>query len=170
MAVSAAAVALMIVGVSHAQASDARSSASRSDSAAIVKLVPESVTTRPDPLRAKEVRAQGCWVTEASFRAVTVLGFTFYRFHHRADWCQDGSRVNGVHFRTHWFSEVSSQAFPRSIESDFVTPAPSWEVTSFKKHLVENCVFDAGCISSTHPWVKLILRGDATWSYEAGQN
>jgi len=159
-----------VVGVSNAQAADVRSPESRSENAAIVKRVPESVTTRLDTTRVKEVGAQGCWITEAWVRAVTVLGATFYKFHHPADWCQDGSWVLGVHFRAHWFSEVSATAYPRSVESDYVAPSPSWEVTSFKKNLVENCTFQGACISATRPWVKLILRGNAIWSYEAGQN
>lgn len=128
------------------------------------------VTTRPDEARAAAIGAQACWITEAYFRATTVLGFTFYKFHHRADWCQNGSSVTGVHFRSNWNSEVDSQAKWIGLESDWVSPTPSWEVKSFKKGQFDNCIPRLGCISSTHPWVELTMRGDGYWNYATGQN
>ncbi|GAA1290817.1 hypothetical protein GCM10009634_42770 [Saccharothrix xinjiangensis] len=126
-------------------------------------------TVVADPARAKEIGAQACWISDAYHHAFTLLGNTFYKFHHRADWCQDGSRVLGVHYRDHRFSEVASSAYPRHIESDVVTPTPSWEVRSLKKHLVENCVWD-GCFSSTHPWVEHTMRGNGTGYPATGEN
>ncbi|MBB4964996.1 hypothetical protein [Saccharothrix violaceirubra] len=127
-------------------------------------------SVRFDAERAKLVGAQGCWISDWYHHAKTALGNTFYKFHHRADWCQDGNRVLGVHYRSHHFSEVSAFAYPRHVESDYVTPTPSWEVKSRKSHLVDNCIPLKGCLWASHPWVEHTMRGNAeNWSADGEQ-
>ncbi|WAL94316.1 hypothetical protein [Streptomyces sp. Je 1-369] len=124
--------------------------------------------TVPDPASARGVRGRQCWISEGHHHAKTALGFTFYKFFHRADWCSDGQNVLGVHYREYRKEEVSSHAVWRGLEEDSVTPSPAREVRSRMRAQFENCVIK--CISTTHPWVQLNLRGDGFWWPASGEN
>ncbi|NBE51971.1 hypothetical protein [Streptomyces boluensis] len=108
-------------------------------------------------------------ISEGEHHAKTALGFTYYKFFHRADWCSDGQNVLGVHYREHRLDKVSSHAVWKGLTENSVTPSPARDVRSRMRGHFENCT-PIGCISDTHPWVELNLRGDGFWSPASGEN
>lgn len=52
---------------------------------------------------------------------------------------------------------------------DSVTPVPADEVVSVRRATVENCIPHFGCLSVTYPYVRLVLRGDGTYSVSDGE-
>lgn len=123
-------------------------------------VVEVAVATVADPTTTTAARK--CYISRGTHHAKTLLGATFYKFNQRADWCTEGGRVIGVHYREHTFTEASAFAQFRGLTEDFVTPIPAGEATSVKKATVENCVPVQGCISVKYPFVRLVLRGDGT--------
>jgi hypothetical protein len=105
---------------------------------------------------------QRCFEATGTHHAKTALGNTFYKFTHRLDWCTDGRNVVSVENREHMFTDASAFATFESIIEDRVSRTPAPEVTSIMKARVDNCIPNAGCISSKYPFVRLTLRADGT--------
>jgi hypothetical protein len=114
--------------------------------------------------------AQRCHEATGTHHAKTLLGNTFYRFTHRADWCTDGTNVISVNGREHKLTDVDAFATYRGVVEDHVSRAPAPEVTSIMKIHVDNCVPIEGCISSKYPFVELTLRADGTWYATTGES
>ncbi|MFC4853799.1 hypothetical protein [Actinophytocola glycyrrhizae] len=122
-------------------------------------------TTTRDVASEKEFGASACWISEWFIDGFTVLGSHAYRWHHRADWCENGSSVTSVHYRNGWATQLATFFYYRGIANDTVTPIPSFEVQSTMQGLIENCHPLGGCTNMNHPWVKHILRANLTgWS------
>jgi hypothetical protein len=113
---------------------------------------------------------QRCLEATGTHHAKTLVGATFYRFTHRADWCTDGTNVVSVDNRQHKMTDVDSFATFEGVVEDYVSKVPAPEVTSIMKGRVDNCVPVQGCISSKYPFVELTLRADGTWFATTGES
>ncbi|GAA2808106.1 hypothetical protein GCM10010452_40910 [Crossiella cryophila] len=130
------------------------------------KVTVETKTRRAtdaDPLAAQGyvARAAGvnCWINDHWVTSYTLLGNVFYKFHQRADHCEDGSNVTSVHNRYRYLSEVDGLAYDRGDSANSVGGTPSAYVESFMQGKIENCVLKYGCLKMEYPWVKLTFRG-----------
>jgi hypothetical protein len=113
---------------------------------------------------------QRCFEASGTHHAKTLIGNTFYRFTHRADWCTDGVNVVSVDNRKHKMTDVDAFASFEGLVEDNTSKVPAKEVTSIMKGRVDNCVPIQGCISSKYPFVELTLRADGTWFPTTGES
>jgi hypothetical protein len=113
---------------------------------------------------------QRCFEATGTHHAKTLIGNTFYKFTHSAQFCTDGTNVVGVEDREHRFTDASAFASFGDVIEDSVGRMPAPEVTSIKKARVDNCVPVKGCISSKYPFVRLTLRGNGTWFATTGES
>ncbi|WP_147259999.1 hypothetical protein [Pseudonocardia hierapolitana] len=113
---------------------------------------------------------QRCFEATGTHHAKTLIGNTFYKFTHSAEFCTDGTNVVGVENREHRFTDASAFASFGDVIEDSVGRMPAPEVTSIKKARVDNCVPVKGCISSKYPFVRLTLRADGTWFATTGES
>lgn len=111
-----------------------------------------------------------CFEATGTHHAQTLLGNTFYRFTHRAEWCTDGTNVVSVDNRAHKMTDTSAFATFEGLVEDYTSKVPAREVTSIMKGRVDNCVPVQGCLHSEYPFVELTLRADGTWSASTGQS
>jgi hypothetical protein len=113
---------------------------------------------------------QQCFEATGTHHAKTLIGNTFYKFTHSAEFCTDGTNVINVENREHRFTDASAYASFGDVIEDSVGRMPAPEVTSIKKARVDNCVPVKGCISSKYPFVRLTLRADGTWFATTGES
>lgn len=113
---------------------------------------------------------QRCFEATGTHHAKTLVGNTFYKFTHSAEFCTDGTNVVSVENREHRFTDASAFASFGDVIEDSVGRMPAPEVTSIKKARVDNCVPVKGCISSKYPFVRLTLRADGTWFATTGES
>jgi hypothetical protein len=113
---------------------------------------------------------QQCFEATGTHHAKTLIGNTFYRFTHRANWCTDGVNVVSVDNREHEMTDVDAFASFEGLVEDYTSKVPAPEVTSIMKGRVDNCVPVQGCISSKYPFVELTLRADGTWFPTTGES
>lgn len=111
-----------------------------------------------------------CFEATGTHHAKTLIGNTFYKFTHSAEFCMDGTNVVSVENREHRFTDASDYASFGDVIEDSVGRMPAPEVTSIKKARVDNCVPIKGCISSKYPFVRLTLRGNGTWFATTGES
>lgn len=113
---------------------------------------------------------QRCIEAIGTHHARTLIGNTFYKFTHSAEFCTDGTNVVSVDNRKHRFTDASDYASFGDVIEDEVSRMPASEVTSIKKARVDNCVPIKGCISSKYPFVRLTMRADGTWFATTGES
>jgi hypothetical protein len=123
-----------------------------------------------EPVPADTRAGQRCHEATGTHHAKTLVGATFYRFTHRAEFCTDGVNVVSVDNREHKMTDVDAFATFEGLVEDYVSKVPAPEVTSIMKGRVDNCVPIQGCISSKYPFVELTMRANGTWFPTTGES
>jgi hypothetical protein len=141
---------------------------------ALVRSRPEVAASVPDPEAAPEAArsssnaavagALTTWVN-VSYRQRSLLGTTIYRWHHYVEFRRTGTAVTGWITRYDFLTDTDFVIEMNALEVDRAGAtggASSW--SHMQRHL-QYCILKYGCYSNNHPWSRIVVRGDDSYSY-----
>ncbi len=104
------------------------------------------------------------WV-DVWFTMKSWLGSTIYTWHHRVDYCTKDGNVTKFLDRYDYLTNAQAQIEMKQLEvnqSGGVGTSSAW---SHKQRHLQACLLKYGCWANYHPWSKITVNGDGTYSY-----
>lgn len=110
------------------------------------------------------------WYYYAWYRKRSLLGFTMYKYYHRAYYCKTSQEITKWQVREDYWRDVTSVAYWRELVQNSKAGIGTSTATTTRQRHIELCVVKYGCYSSLYPWVTLKIRanGNNTYSGDAG--
>ncbi len=112
--------------------------------------------------------ATSCKWVGVAYKQTTFLGDTAYWWHHRVEWCYDGSKVTTWVTRYDYTTNKLSTYYIRDLvvnQQGGVGTSSAW---SHMSRAIENCVAKYGCIGEYTPWSKITVSKTGGYSYVGG--
>ena len=99
---------------------------------------------------------EGWWTHTSTF------GHVAYRWGQHLDVCYNGSAVTSINSRYHFVRDRDSLFYDRGLVANSVGSVGSWQLQSYMRGSMENCILRYGCLGTYYPSTSITAYGNGT--------
>ncbi|MFD5554560.1 hypothetical protein ACFWIA_12050 [Streptomyces sp. NPDC127068] len=129
---------------------------------------PVSAVAAGDARAANVEAAAGRWKTKrVSITHKSLLGTTLYKYHHRARFKYNGSKVTAWGARSDYTSNENGFVQVGNRTRNEKTRLPAASAHSLMKRRIDLCMPVYGCYDTLYPWIKIKMKGSGATSHDS---